>query len=159
MLIGSFKYNKNQIIYQNTKRFKKVIDIIQSTNFSNIEDGRYPIDNLDLYYLLTTYKTKKFEEKSPAEAHRKYIDFQYIICGEEFVGYADYQNPKRSFSYYDLKKDIEQFGSVSNESFFLLKKDIFTIFYPYEIHRPGIARDKIRSVRKVIFKILAKEAK
>ena len=37
------------------------------------------------------------------------------------------------------------------------KKDMLVIFYPYEIHRPGISNIEKRSVRKAIFKILVKD--
>ena len=157
MLIGSLKHNKNQITCQNNSNFKKSIEVIQNTDFSNIDDGRYAIENLNFYYILTTYKTKNISEKLPAESHREYIDFQYIIYGEEFIGFSEYDSIKRVLTDYDSVKDLEQFSNVYSESFFLLKKDMFVIFYPFEIHRPAIAVDETRSVRKVIFKILERQ--
>ena len=51
-------------------------------------------------------------------------------------------------------KDIELFKKVENESFFILKKDMYIIFFPEDIHRPGLSSTEMRGVRKVIFKIL-----
>jgi len=159
MILGFFNKNKNQILNLNARYFCKACDIIENYNFTNIDDGKYEEDGLDFYYLIKTYKTNSIKQEVYAEAHREYIDFQYILYGAELFGYAEYENSKQTISDYDIEKDIEVFSSISNESFFILKKDMFVIFYPNEIHRPGIARDEIRSVRKVIFKILAKEAK
>lgn len=159
MIIGLFEYNKNQIYYQNSNNFKRAIEIIQNTNFSNIDDGRYEIDGPDFYYLLTTYKITKYEEKPNAEVHRKYIDLHYIIYGMELICHANYKNSKRSVSDYDIQKDVELFDIVSDESVLLVKKDMFTVFYPYEIHRSGLIREESGSIRKIVFKILSKEAK
>lgn len=155
MIIGLFDKNKDQILNKYNRYFQQACKIIENYDFCKIDDGRYEVDGLDFYYLIKTYKTNYIKQDVYAETHRKYIDLQYIIYGEELAGYADYQNPKRIFTDYDSEKDLELFSSVSNESFFLLKKDNFIIFYPYEIHRPGLAQDETRSIRKVIFKILA----
>jgi len=155
MIIGLFDKNKNQILNQRQVCFLQACKIIENYDFSRIDDGRYEVDGFNFYYIIRTYKTNYIKQDVYAEAHRKYIDFQYIIYGEELTGYADYRNPKRIFADYDSEKDLELFSSVSDESFFLLKKDKFIIFYPYEIHRPGLTQNETRSIRKVIFKIFA----
>ncbi len=74
----------------------KIIDIIEKTDFMKMDDGTIKIDNEDLYYILTTYNTSNNIEEKPAEVHRKFIDLQYILYGEEKIGYADYGSPKNA---------------------------------------------------------------
>ncbi|HAJ95879.1 MAG TPA: hypothetical protein DCP02_06570 [Actinobacteria bacterium] len=50
--------------------------------------------------MIATYNTSANIEEKPAEVHRKYIDLQYILYGEEKIGYADYRNPKISLKEY-----------------------------------------------------------
>ena len=156
MIIGNLKTDIMQIFGQKNKYFNAAIDTIKKINFSSLDDGKYFLEDDSFFYILSTYKTRQIED-SFSEAHRKYIDLQYLFYGEELIGYADYNSLKRYRAEYDVQKDIELFSNVDGESFFILKKDMFAVFYPYEIHRPGISHLEIRSVRKAVFKILVKD--
>jgi len=157
MIIGSINNCEDQINYIKINYLKDALGIIKTTDFSKLDDGVFEVYNKDFYYLISTYKTSKSIDEKPAEAHRRYIDLQYIIYGEEKVGYAYYQNNKIIEQEYSEKKDIELFKKIENESFFILGKDMYAIFFPVDIHRPGLSNIEIRGVRKVIFKILIKK--
>jgi len=131
----------------------KIINLIENTDFTKKEDGVYKTGTKDFYYIISTYNTCASVEKKPAEAHRKYIDLQYILYGEEKIGYADYRNPKISLKEYNGENDIELFSKIENESYFILKNDMYAVFFPEDIHRPGLTNKETRSVRKVIFKV------
>ena len=156
MIIGNLKTDIMQIFSQKNKYFNAAIDTIKKINFARLDDGKYFLEDDSFFYILSTYKTRRIED-SFSEAHRKYIDFQYLFYGEELIGYANYNSLKRYRAEYDVQKDIELFSNVDDESFFILKKNIFPFFYPYEIHRPGVSHLEIRSVRKAVFKILVKD--
>ena len=104
-----------------------------------MDDGVFEVLDKSLYYFILTYRTVKSIEEKPAESHRKYMDLQYIIYGEEKVGYADYRSNKIIEKEYNKKDDIELFKKVENESFFILKKGMYVIFFPEDIHRPGLS--------------------
>ncbi len=131
----------------------KIIDVIEKTDFTKKDDGTIKIDNEDLNYILTTYNTSNNIEEKPAEAHRKFIDLQYILYGEEKIGYADYRSPKMQSKEYDGGNDVELFSRIEDESFFVLKKGMYAVFFPEDVHRPGLSNKEARGVRKVIFKI------
>ena len=131
----------------------KIIDIIEKTDFTKKDDGTYKIDSEDFYYIITTYNTSKNIEEKPAEAHRKYIDLQYILYGEEKIGFADYRNPKMLFKDYNEDNYIELFSRIEDEGFFILKKSMYAVFFPEDVHRPGMTNKEGRGVRKIIFKI------
>lgn len=132
--------------------FTRIAGIIDNTDFSKLEDGTFDMDN-GLFYILSTYNTASGLRDKPAEAHRKNIDLQYLIYGEEKAGYADIRNPKKSQQIYDEKNDIELFSRIDNESFITLKKGMYVVFFPQDVHRPGISIDGTRGVRKAIFKL------
>ena len=49
--------------------------------------------------------------------------------------------------------DMEFFSRIEGESFIILKKDMYAVFFPEDVHRPGISIDGTRGVRKAIFKL------
>jgi hypothetical protein len=55
--------------------------------FSKVEPGRIEIDGNAIFALIQEYQTVPSEEKKP-EAHRKYIDVQYVFQGSEIIGYG-----------------------------------------------------------------------
>ena len=117
-----------------------------------MEDGKYDIGN-NLFYILSTYNTSSNISEKPAEAHRKNIDLQYIIYGEEKIGYADIKNPGMSQKLYDEKSDAELFSRIEGEGFIILKKGMYAVLFPQDVHRPGISINETRGVRKAIFKL------
>jgi YhcH/YjgK/YiaL family protein len=54
---------------------------------------------------------------------------------------------------YDEGSDSELFKRIEDESFFVLKKGMYAVFFPEDVHRPGLTNKETRGVRKVIFKI------
>ncbi len=153
MIIGDIYINKDQLVLDNKSYVSKIQELINETDFSKVDDGVYEIDGDNFFYLLTTYQTESFSAHKKAEVHMKYTDLQYILYGEELIGYGGTMTLMLPSIDYDEKKDIEYLNHVADESFFILKKDKFALFYPYEIHRPGIINQEKRSVRKIVFKI------
>jgi len=153
MLTGFIDDLRSNKWFAGIESIRKIMDFIQNTDFSKIDDGSYNTGDGDLNYIVTTYSTTASAEERPAEVHKKKIDFQYIIYGEEKVGYADIRNAKRPAGEYDDKKDTEFFTRVDNEGYFILKKGMYAVFFPEDIHRPGINNGETRGIRKVIFKV------
>ena len=68
---------------------QKAIEYAKNTDFSALEDGRQEIDGDKMYANLFHLTSKQKEEAHP-ELHKKYVDVQYWICGEELCGVAPY---------------------------------------------------------------------
>ncbi len=62
------------------------LELLRDTDFSRLEDRRYEVDGEDLYFFLQSYDSKPVNDTP--EAHRKYIDIQFLIQGEEKIGVA-----------------------------------------------------------------------
>ena len=153
MITGKLSQISNQLNYLNNKRVLKAANLIGSLNFQNLQDNVYEIEGKDFYYILASYQTVDIK-KRPAEAHRKYIDFQYVISGKEEIGFTDYSNIKKIRSEYINEKDAEFFDSVVNECFVTLYQNNYAIFFPEDVHRPGVYLNNANNVRKAVFKIL-----
>lgn len=123
---------------------------IATNDFDNMEPGKYDIDGDNLFVIISDYITKHNNE-CQLEAHRKYIDVQYMVKGVEWMGCAILKDQAPVTEYND-KKDYAFFEGEA--SFIKLEKGMFAIFFPKDLHMPGTA-DKPGHVRKVVAKIKA----
>ena len=64
----------------------KALDYLTGTELETVEAGCVEIDGERVFALFQSYETKP--ENDRPEAHRKYIDIQYLIEGEELIGVA-----------------------------------------------------------------------
>jgi YhcH/YjgK/YiaL family protein len=130
-------------------RIERAFDYIHHTDLSNINVGRYEIDGGNIYAMVQQYDTKP-KEAGTWEAHRLYMDLQYVIQGAEKIGYANLG--RLAQGEYDASRD---FLPLHGEGDFLTLKDgDFVILMPDDAHMPGIAVDALLPVKKLVIKIL-----
>jgi len=78
---------ENAHLYKNIgQRISKSFDYIKTTNLKNLPAGNYPIDGENIFAFVCEYLTKH-ESEGKLEVHKKYFDVQYVINGEELIGY------------------------------------------------------------------------
>lgn len=125
------------------------LEYIVKTDFTNMETGKYEIDGENMFALVSDYTTKNSAD-CHLEAHRKYIDVQYMVKGNEMVGYAllAHQTPVTD---YDEEKDVSFFKDDA-VSFLNFNEGLFAIFFPGDLHMPGTGT-KSTPVRKVVVKV------
>ena len=140
---------------KNTDKYKNLfaginnaLDFISKQANINISDGKYNIINDDIYANVQTYETK---DDGLFEAHRKYIDLQFIISGEEKIGVANIKSCK-TVTEYDKEKDVE-FLETDKYEYIHLKAEDFLILYPEDAHKPCITDKTKSTVKKVVVKI------
>ena len=139
--------NSNKYNFQNN-RFVKAFKFLTDTDLLDIDEGRYEIDGDDVYAIVSNYLTKESAGNHP-EVHRKYADIQYIVKGEENIGYSIYTS-QAVYKEYNTEKDCLLYDDVS--CFFLLKQGILR-YYPDDLHMPGIMNIEPRQVKKVVIKV------
>jgi YhcH/YjgK/YiaL family protein len=128
---------------------KTAFEFIGNNNFKNAPPGRYPLKG-GMYYNVQHYETKA-ESEGFFEAHRKFIDLQYIVSGKERHGYAHLSLLKQRDPYNE-EKDLVVYDGKG--SFFTLDEGFFAIYFPEDAHMPNIrtGADPVKMV-KVVFKI------
>lgn len=128
----------------------KAIDYLTKTDLSHLLPGRYDIDGDNLYAMINEYETKPLYE-SEWEAHRKYIDIQCMIKGQEQISYANIDRME-SKGPYDADHDVLFLLGQSDDELLLKEGDV-AIFWPEDVHRPGIANKKPVLIKKVVIKV------
>ncbi len=130
-------------------RIVKALKYISETDFSGIEKGKYTIDGDLIYAMVNEYETKP-EADCKIEAHRKYIDLQFLISGEETMGYTPLTGQNPSIAYNEEKDCVFFEVPVSTMNFV---PGMFAIFYPTDLHQPCIRTGETSAVKKVVVKI------
>jgi YhcH/YjgK/YiaL family protein len=131
------------------EKINKALAYLKQTDFSNMELGKYEIDGDNIFALVNEYNTKD-ESEGKLEAHKKYIDVQFVVNGSELMGYATFQNQK-VINEYNEQSDIIFFEG--ERSFIKVDEGMFAIFYPTDLHMPGIKVQKSEYVKKVVIKV------
>jgi YhcH/YjgK/YiaL family protein len=132
------------------ERIASALQYLQDNDCTKLAVEKIPIHG-DQVYVLVQDNTTKPREQGVWEAHRKYIDVQYVAFGVEEMGYANIKTLTVKKSY-DEKDDYELFDGVGN--FVTVPAGSFTIFFPEDGHIPGSAvDDKPAAVRKIVVKV------
>ena len=137
--------------FKNKTRWEKSFRFLKDNDLSKLELKRYDIDGDNLFATVSEYVTKN-DEAANFEAHRKYIDIQYVISGKEIMNIAPIATVKDVMTQYDETKDIE-FVTVSKKVNYLASQNNFFIFFPDDAHRPGLKVEVNLPVRKIVIKL------
>lgn len=137
------QYHLNKAYWDSAFRFLKEHDL------RNIAIGKYPIDGENVFATVTENPSKDYDNTT-WESHRKYIDLQYIINGEEIIGVTPVSYSKLTKEY-DENKDVANYdtGGMLLPS----KPGAFFLFFPSDAHRPNITPGGNKLVKKIVIKI------
>jgi len=132
--------------------FEKAIQYVLSTDFTNMDPGKYLIDGDNVFAIVNEYTTKPLSECDP-ESHQDYADIQIMISGTERFGYAPLIDQPETTPY-NPEKDVALY-SIPEESlnYITLPAGQFIIFFPSDIHQPEVFLQQPRLVKKVVVKV------
>lgn len=129
-------------------RFVRAFDFAKTTDFTAMPDGTYPVGGDDVRALVQRYTTKLAHE-GRWEAHRKHIDLQFVLMGEEHVGVAPID--RLVAEPFDADKDIMWLTGEGDRV--TLRPGDFVLLWPEDGHMPGMAIDTPIPVLKIVIKI------
>lgn len=135
----------------NASAWEAAYKFLKETDFDSIQPGRYDLDKCGTYATVSDYVTKN-ADTAFFEAHRKYVDIQYVPAGQEFIGLTSLNDIDLVKLEYDEEKDIMFFEKSDNRKRLADEKNFF-VFFPSDGHMPCLKTDKIEKVRKVVIKI------
>lgn len=115
-------------------------------------DGRYELRGDRLVAIVQTYPTKP-RSQGAWETHRKYIDVQWMLQGEELMGYGPVDELKVA-QVYDSQKDV-MFHEGEGRGFVRVSAGMFVIFHPHDAHMPSLTAQTPSTVRKIVLKVAA----
>lgn len=139
----------------NPQAWQAAFEFLKKGNFDKMQLGKYDLPSAGTYAIISEYTTKE-ANSSYFEAHRKYIDIQYLVSGKEYVVLTSLDDKQEIIHPYDHENDYELFQK-SDEKFLLADKNTLFVFFHSDGHKPGIKVNESELVRKIVVKIPYKE--
>lgn len=133
-----------------SQKIEEGLAIIEKVDFENTELGKYVVND-DFYYLVQEY-----ESKDPAvarhEAHKAYVDIQYVVEGKEAIDIAPalFMEVEEA---YDETRDVVFFKEPKQATRFVLTDGGYAILYPEDSHKPGVRVGEATKVKKIVGKV------
>lgn len=87
------------------------------------------------------------------ESHKKYIDVQFVVAGEEFMDVSCIENLEILEPYNDEKDVVKYKTKENNFSSLLIQKGQLAVFFPQDAHQPCIQAKSDERVFKAVIKI------
>jgi YhcH/YjgK/YiaL family protein len=125
------------------------IEAIVNGDLNQRVAGKYEIKDDDVFYMVQTYDTKSPKD-AKFETHHKYLDIQWMVQGEEIMGFQ-IESELTIDTPYDIEKDIAFYAGTGQD--IKVEQGRFAIFFPNEGHQPGVAIDTSKPVMKIVVKV------
>jgi biofilm protein TabA len=127
------------------------LELLNDKSLLQKPDGKYQSEGDEIYYIIQRYATRP-PELGKLEAHRKYIDIQFIVSGQECFGYAPLKGLKEKTPY-DDEKDVALYEVPQNISMNKLEAGMFAVFFPQDVHMPCLRVAGSENVFKIVVKV------
>lgn len=117
----------------------------------DVETGVYELSSR-VKAIVSEYTTKVVNENG-YEAHRQFIDIQYLISGKERIKCLplEYLKETKAYSAENDAAFYEENGVKPSD--LLLGNGYFFIFFPQDAHMPQLCIDAPEEVKKVVIKV------
>jgi YhcH/YjgK/YiaL family protein len=135
-------------LFELPARLARALEYLRTTDMRSMAPGRHDLDGDRLFALVQEYTTRAADQ-CVWEAHRRYIDVQFLAMGNERMGYAPL-SAMREREPYDAARDVAFFEPGSE--FVTIREGMFAIFGPEDVHSPGHVAGEPTLVRKVVVK-------
>lgn len=114
---------------------------------SSYEVGKYPVENG--YYMVQKGTTKPCEAGS-FETHRKYVDVQIMIEGQEVLEWNT-KAEMEDIEPYNEEKDVQHCQGKGNR--ILIKAGMCHILFPEDAHKACLHIDEPNDYVKIVLKL------
>ena len=129
------------------KNLDTAIDYLQTHDLAALPDGRTEVDG-DNVFINMMDATLHSDHGFHPEYHKTYADLQIDLTGGEGWGYTNLPGEEAG----EFAGDIG-FRTSPDAVSGVLGEGRFVLFFPGELHKPGVARPGCDHVRKAVIKI------
>ncbi|MEC7566249.1 MAG: YhcH/YjgK/YiaL family protein [Planctomycetota bacterium] len=127
---------------------RKGFSFLMRPELESLEDGVHEIVGQDVFAIIARGPGVG-REAALLEAHREYLDIQYVIRGTDTMGWLEREFADRVKDAYDSQKDLEFFYDRP-PSWIRVDQGSFALFLPQDLHAP-LATSEI--VHKAVVKV------
>ncbi len=151
MIVGSLQEIEQQC---NPSPFMQTaIKFLRDIQEKDLQDGRIQVEGTNVYAIIQSYDSAPVSETLKFEAHRKYIDVQYLVSGKELMGWAPLGKMMTTVPYNETKDALYGVVSPENVTFVHYGVGQAIVLFPSDAHSPGLADADSEAVKKIVVKI------
>ncbi len=126
------------------RHFSDAFAFLRQDGLAELSAGKHEIAGDDVYAVVIKGSGGVAEE-AKLEAHRKYIDIQFLVSGTDQMGWKSRNLCVNSHSDYDPEIDAELFTDTSS-AWVNVEPGCFAVFFPEDAHAPGCGKGEFHKV-------------
>jgi len=129
--------------------FAECFAFLKNTDLAALPVGRQPLGGSGCTVIVSEAALKT-KEAARLEGHRVFIDIQYMVAGEELIGYVPRAHCAEISD--DVANDFQELQGTAE--FQTLRPGCFAIYFPEDAHQPSIGTGAHTGpVRKIVIKV------
>ncbi|MCK9670271.1 N-acetylneuraminate anomerase [Haemophilus influenzae] len=137
------------------KVIAEVCDYLNTLDLNALENGRHDIND-QIYMNVMEPETAEPSSKK-AELHHEYLDVQVLIRGTENIEVGSTYPNLSKYEDYNEADDYQLCADIDDKFTVTMKPKMFTVFYPYEPHKPCcVVNGKTEKIKKLVVKVPVK---
>lgn len=130
-------------------RLMAAFRFLQDFDPSRSQPQTVEIDGKRVYAMIQHYETK-LRAQGAWEAHRRYLDVQYVAAGAELMGYVNFDQLQAG----EYNESADFLFLQGEGNFLHMPAGTFVILGPQDAHMPGMAvNEQPQAVKKVVVKV------
>lgn len=136
-----------------TDGLARAIAFLREAVGQSLADGRIDVDGDRVYALVQSYSTLDPAQPPVFEAHRKYLDVQYIVVGEEVIGWAPLDRVTVTQPYAEAGDAL--LGTVAEADMTRVRvpAGYLAVLWPPDAHAPKLSANAPTAVKKIVVKV------
>lgn len=141
----------NAYCYFTGQWWREAVDFIRAAG-SELGDGERPIRGQQMFARVLSYTTGPRED-AVLESHRRYMDIQVVLTGQETVAVwpAETLSP---LGPYDVVRDVTLYEPPTSQPVtFEFRPGYFAVFLPQDAHMPQLVSRAPCRMKKVVVKV------
>lgn len=131
----------------------RALDFLKHTDLTALPGGRHEIEGKLLYANVDDVSTRMWEDSKP-ESHKDYVDVQFMVHGEEKMGFFLDRGEEVPIESYPEQDCYFYRTEAHDDGCIHVREGEYAVFFPSDIHRPLLAVDgQVQPIRKVVVKV------
>ena len=128
--------------------FKQAFEFLTDPTLSGREAGKHELDGERLFVIIG-HDPGRGRQGAKLEAHRRYIDIQYVVRGVDEMGWRSLADCQQTELPYEPARDVALFADAP-EAWLRVPAGKFVVFWPQDAHAPlGGQGELMKAVVKV----------
>ena len=129
--------------------FAECFAFLRHTDLAALPVGRQPLGSSGCTVIVSE-AAPKTKESVRLEGHHAFIDIQYMVAGEEIIGYLPRVHCQEKSN--DVPNDFQELQGIAE--YLTLRPGCFAVYFPEDAHQPSIGTGAYTGpVRKIVIKV------